>query len=216
MPRASKKNIDNMNNLSIPDIELLHAFFKMVCQLTNETFEEICKYFTKYPYKKGEYILKIGEVETKANIVVKGVVHQYMFDEDESKTINITPRGLSFNNLKSYIDGSPSLEVHEAITDVEIVSIDKKDIEILAQNNHEFSYLMFKIYEGILLDRENRMIVLQYRNPSKRLSLFHEIVQRANWILVDTQDKYIASYLNMTPQQYSKEKKIFFRSKKSE
>ncbi|WP_320020130.1 Crp/Fnr family transcriptional regulator [Labilibaculum manganireducens] len=205
-----------MNNLSSHDIELLHAFFKPASHLTDETFEEMSKYFTKYSYKKGESILKIGELETKASIVLKGVVHQYIFDEGESKTINITPKGLSFNSLKSYIDGSPSLEVHEAITDLEIVSIDKRDLEILTKNSHEFSYLMFKVYERILLDRENRMIVLQYRNPSKRFSLFHEIVERANWILKDTPDKYIASYLNMTPQQYSKEKNIFFRNKKSE
>ena len=51
------------------------------------------------------------------------------------------------------------------------------------------------------------MLMLQYRNPSKRYALFLEIVERAKWILEDTQDKYIASYLNMTPQQYSKEKK---------
>lgn len=121
---------------------------------------------------------------------------------------------MGFNNLKSYIDGSPSLEVHEAIINTTIISIEKKDIETLAQNNHEFSYLMFKIYERILLDRENRMVVLQNRNPSKRFSLFHEIVERADYILKDTQDKYVASYLNMTPQQYSKEKKCFYRSKK--
>ncbi|WP_321289557.1 hypothetical protein [uncultured Sunxiuqinia sp.] len=201
-----------MSNLSLHDIELLHTFLKPDNQLTAKTFHEISKYFTKYSYKKGESILKIGEIETKANIVVKGIVHQYIFDEEDSKTINITPEGLSFNNLKSYVQGSPSLEVHEAIMDTEIISIEKNDIEILAQSNHQFSYLMFKVYERILLDRENRMIVLQYRNPSKRFSLFHEIVERANWILKNTQDKYVASYLNMTPQQYSREKNIFFKS----
>ncbi|MAN28754.1 MULTISPECIES: Crp/Fnr family transcriptional regulator [Mesonia] len=203
-----------MNTLSSHDVDLLHTFLKADHQLTDKTFEEISKYFTKYVYNKGESILKIGEVETKANIVVKGVVHQYIFDEEDSKTINITPEGLSFNNLKSYLDGSPSLEVHEAIMDTEIISIEKNDIEILAQNNHEFSYVMFKVYEQILLDRENRMIVLQYRNPSKRFSLFHEIVGRANWILKNTQDKYVASYLNMTLQQYSREKHIFLKAKK--
>ena len=201
-----------MNDISKSDKEILYTFFKSACHLTKETFEEISIHFIKRSYKKGESILKIGEIETKANIVVKGVVHQYIFDEGESKTINITPKGLSFNNLKSYIVGSPSSEVHEAITNVEIISIDKKDIEILAQKNHEFSYLMFKVYEKILLDRENRMIVLQNRNPSKRFSLFYETVERAIWILKDAQDKYIASYLNMTPQQYSKEKKIFLKA----
>ncbi len=203
-----------MNNLNSHDIELLHTFLKHDSLLSEKTIKEVSKYLTKYSFKKGESILKIGEVETKANIVVKGVVHQYLFDEIDSKTLNITPEGFGFNNLKSYIEGSPSLEVHEAITDTEIISIEKNHIEILAQNNHEFSYVMFKVFERILLDRENRMVVLQYRNPSKRFSLFHEIVERANWILKNTQDKYVASYLNMTPQQYSREKNLFLKNKK--
>ncbi len=53
------------------------------------------------------------------------------------------------------------------------------------------------------------MLLLQYRSPQKRFRLFHEIVERSNWILDGTPDKYIASYLNMTPQQYSKEKRLF-------
>ena len=198
-----------MKKISASDHLVLYEFFNSTGQLIDEIFEEISNYFIKRSYKKGDSILKAGDVETKSNIVIKGVVHQYVFDKDESITINITPKGLCFNSLKSYIEESPSVEIHEAITDVEILSIEKEDLEILAKKNHEFSYLMFKVYEKILLDRENRMFMLQYRSPSRRYSLFHEIVERSRWILEDTQDKYIASYLNMTPQQYSKEKKKF-------
>jgi CRP-like cAMP-binding protein len=128
-------------------------------------------------------------------------------------TINITPKGLGFNSLKSYLNEVPSDEVHEAITDVEIVSITKHDLDMLVKKNHEFCYLMLKVYENILLDRENRTFLLQYKNPTKRFMLFHEIVERANWILGDTPDKYIANYLNMTPQQYSNEKKKMLKNR---
>ena len=136
-------------------------------------------------------------------------MHQYIFDDDVAITTNLTPLGLPFNSLKSYIEASPSLEIHEAITDVEIIYLEKKDMELLAQEYYQVSYLLYKIHENILLDRENRMLLLQYRNPQKRFRLFHETVIRSNYILEGTPDKYIASYLNMTPQQYSKEKRLF-------
>ncbi len=200
-----------MNELTTSDTQLLYDFFALSASVSDSLFEEICKYITKRIYPKGSAILKAGEVETKNNLVIKGVVLQYVYNEDVPITINITPRGLVFNSLKSYLDGSPSTEIHEAITDVEILTFEKKDLEMLAIKHPEFSYLMFKVYENILLDRENRMFLLQYRNPSKRYTLFHETMERANWILEDTPDKYIASYLNMTPQQYSKEKKKHFK-----
>ncbi|WP_158522823.1 Crp/Fnr family transcriptional regulator [Geofilum rhodophaeum] len=186
---------------------ILLDFLGLSAAPTDELIAEILRLLKKRSYKKGDYILKMGEVERNANIVVKGIVHQYVFDEEEQKTINITPRGLSFNSLKSYLGEQPSVEIQEALTDVEIIYLTKDDIETLAQRNPQFSYLMFKLYEKILYDRENRMFLLQNRNPSKRLRLFHENVERANLILQDTPDKYIASYLNMNPQQYSNEKK---------
>jgi len=196
-----------VKEFSTDEKQLLFDFLKLAAPLTADMFAEILQYFNKKSYNKGEYILKEGDIETNANIVIKGVVHQYIYDEEEIKTINITPKGLSFNSLKSYISELPSFEIQEAITDVELFYMSKKDIEILAKKNNQFSYLMFKVHERILLDRENRMFLLQYRNPAKRLKIFHENVERANLILKDTPDKYIASYLNMTPQQYSNEKK---------
>ncbi len=195
-----------MNSITEADYRLLYDFFSLSAPVSRELFEEIKPFLKKRIYLKGASILRSGEIETRSNIVIKGIVHQFVYDDDIPVTTNITPKGLAFNSLKSYIEGSPSLEIQEAVTDVELLSIEKQDMEELAQKNHQFSYLMYKIHESILLDRENRMFLLQYRSPAKRFRLFHDIVIRSNWILEGTPDKYIASYLNMTPQQYSREK----------
>ncbi len=191
------------------DYQFLFEFFNQLSPVSEVLFEKIKSFTQKKVFKKGDSILKAGEIECGSNLVLKGVVHQFVFDEDSIITNNITPAGLPFNSLKSYIEGSPSSEIHEAITDVELLYFAKEDIEQLAKADHEFSYLMYKIHEMILLDRENRMYLLQYRNPSKRYRLFYETIERSNWMLEDTPDKYIASYLNMTPQQFSKEKRLF-------
>ncbi|MEH0153250.1 cyclic nucleotide-binding domain-containing protein, partial [Limibacter armeniacum] len=138
-----------MNKISRSDYKVLHQFLESAEPLSEDLFEEIRDYISKKTYKKGEAILRAGDIEVNSNIVVKGVVLQYVFDEDIPITINITPKGLSFNSLKSYIDGSPSVEIHEAITDVEILTIKKNDLEMLAKKYHEFSYIMYKVYEKI-------------------------------------------------------------------
>jgi len=197
------------NNLEVN--QLLLDYLRLAAPVSDELFVEILKYFKQKSFKKGDLILKEGEIETNANVVVKGVVHQFIYDEDEPKTINLTPKGLAFNSLKSYIEEEPSIEIQEAITDVDLIYIAKKDIEMLAQKNGEFIYLMFKIYEKILLDRENRMSLLQYKKAAMRFRLFHEIIDRADLLLKDTPDKIIANYLNMNTQQYSYEKKIMLK-----
>jgi len=189
--------------------EILYRYMNSNEPISDNLFGEICSFIKKKHYSKGECILQYGEISTRSNLVVKGVVHQFVYADNEPVTTNITPQNLVFNSLKSYIEGSPSHEVHEAITDVDLLYFEKCDVDILAKNNKEASYLLYKIHENILLDRENRMFLLQHRNPSKRYQLFIDKVLRSNWILDDTPDKYIASYLNMTPQQYSKEKRNY-------
>ncbi|UII25837.1 Crp/Fnr family transcriptional regulator [Fulvivirga maritima] len=199
-----------MNNSS-SDLEQLKAFFNSIAPLPDDVFAEVIKYVKKKAYEKGEAILSSGQIETRSNFVLKGVVIQSIFDEGIPITLNITSAGLAFNSLKSYLENVPSEETHEAITPVEVLYILKSDLEMLAKAHHEFCYFLFKLHEVILLDRENRMFLLQHRQPGKRLFLFMQNVERANYILAETPDKYVASYLNMTPQQYSKEKKKYYR-----
>lgn len=61
-----------------------------------------------------------------------------------------------FNSLKSYIEEEPSLEIQEAITDVEFLCIEKQDMERLAKESRQF--FLYKIHEIIQRDRENRML----------------------------------------------------------
>ena len=188
--------------------QMVFEFFNKISPISDPLQKEISSLFKRKSYTKGESILKMGEVETHSNFVLKGVVHQFVYDEDQSITTNLTPSGLPFNSLKSYIEGCPSDEVQEAITDVDLIYLEKDDLEELMSRSHQFSYLMYKIHENILLDRENRMFLLQYRNPSKRFKLFHENVERSKGLIGCTPEKFLASYLNMTPQQYSREKRI--------
>ncbi|RCW38962.1 Crp/Fnr family transcriptional regulator [Marinilabilia salmonicolor] len=191
------------------DYEALYTFFNSIVDTNRVLFNRIIPFIHKGQYNRGETILNYGDIETRSNFVLKGVVHQFIYDE-LTVTTNLTPQGLPFNSLQSYMEKSPSLEVHEAITDVQLLYMEKEDQERLSKTDPEFCYLWLKIYENILLDRENRMYLLQHRSPQKRFRLFQEKVARCNWLLGGTPDKYIASYLNMTPQQYSKEKRIYY------
>ncbi|GAA5024961.1 hypothetical protein GCM10011506_09000 [Marivirga lumbricoides] len=189
------------------DHQMVFEFFNKISPVSTYLQTEISHLLKTKSFTKGQSILKMGEVETHSNFVLKGVVHQFVYDEDTVITTNLTPGGLPFNSLKSYIEGCPSLEVQEAITDVDLLYLEKNDLDALMAKSHEFSYLMYKIHENILLDRENRMFLLQYRNPSKRFRLFYENVERSKGLMGCTPEKFLASYLNMTPQQYSREKR---------
>ena len=194
------------------DFNILYNFINDSFKINEEIFDVVKSFCVKRVYKKGDCILKEGDIEQYSNVVIKGVVHQYIVDVDREVTTNLTPASLGFNSLMSYVNQVPTEEIQEALTDVEIISIKKEDIETILQRSNEVGFLLYRLHEDILLDRENRMHLLQYRSAAKRFKLFYENVKRSKLIIKHTPDKYIARYLKMNPQQYSKEKNIFYKS----
>lgn len=194
------------------EFKILYNFLRNSFAIDEEIFKVITNFCIKRKYKKGECILKEGDIELYSNIVLKGVVHQYIIDVDKEVTTNLTPIGLGFNSLTSYVHKTPSIEIQEAITDVELLSIEKRHIDEILNDHNEAGMLLYRIHEDILLDRENRMFLLQYRSAAERFRLFYQNVKRSKVILQHTPDKYIARYLQMNPQQYSKEKNNFFKN----
>ncbi|WP_299834407.1 Crp/Fnr family transcriptional regulator [uncultured Tenacibaculum sp.] len=201
-----------MQKIEDEDFKVFSNFLNNSFPVGQKLSNAIKSFCVKRVYKKGECILKEGDIELYSNIVLKGVVHQYIIDVDKEVTTNLTPTGLGFNSLTSYVNKTPSLEIQEALTDVELISIKKEHIEEILKDHNEVGMLLYRIHEDILLDRENRMHLLQYRSAAERFRLFYENVKRSKIILKHTPDKYIARYLKMNPPQYSKEKNNYFKN----
>lgn len=108
---------------------ILFNFFNQVYPITEIDFIPIVKNIKKKSYKKGEIVLGIGDIETKTSLVLKGFIHQYVIIEENLFTIDFSLSGMSYNNFTSYMENSPSNQIQEAITDVEILYFEKNDIE---------------------------------------------------------------------------------------
>jgi hypothetical protein len=64
--------------------------------------------------------------------------------EDEIFTTNISLSEMYFNNLKSYLEETPSVEIQTAMTDVEVLYLTKEQAEKLRYENHAFCYIYAK------------------------------------------------------------------------
>lgn len=186
---------------------VLHELFS----ISKEDFEPLQKILKTKRYKKGDLILKKGEIDLKHSFVVSGIIHQYVMIKDSMYTIDIKVSGMFFNSLKSYLEESPSLEIHEAITDVELVVFKKDDFEKLF-NEHTFCYIYMRSIESKFLERENRAFILQHLSAFERFKLFVELNPNAQRFLLEVPQKLLATYLAMTPQTYSKVKKKYFKT----
>lgn len=199
------------NNLLSSEKEILFDFLNQVYPITKIEFESIVSVFKKKAYKKTELILTTGQIETRSSLVLKGVVHQYVVIDGDIYTIDFSLSGMSYNNFTSYVENSPSFQIQEALTDVEILFIEKLDAERLLLENHSFCYIYTKLYEQVHLEREKRSLLLQHKNAYKRFELFLKTIIKSEDFLKEVPQKLIANYLSITPETYSRVKKKYFK-----
>lgn len=199
------------NKLSTSDIAMLGAFLSLEYDLPASDLDFLSENMTKRSYKKGDFILNEDEVERKNSFVISGIVHQYHMIENAKITINISLAGHAFHSRISYVEGSPSKQVQEALTDCTIIYIRKKDLERLMQKSNAFCFLLFKKYELFYLYRELRAFILQHKSPDQRFELFVTKDPRADRYLMEVPQKWVASYLGMRAETYSKVKSRYYK-----
>ncbi|WP_276165777.1 Crp/Fnr family transcriptional regulator [Zobellia alginiliquefaciens] len=191
---------------------ILFDFFNQVYPLTENDFEPLAKVIRKKKIKKGEFLLDIGQVETKTSLVLKGFIHQYTIIEDNLFTIDFSLTGMSFNNFTSYMENSPSNQIQEALTDSEIIYFEKEDIDKLLLLSHPFSFIYTKLFEQVHLERERRSLILQHKNAYKKYELFLITISKSKRFLEEVPQKLIANYLGMTAETYSRVKKTYLKN----
>ncbi len=195
------------------DTNTVQNLFSQISPVTEPDIKEVCSLLKKKQYHKSEKILNIGQTETCINFVIKGIVHIYTFVEDEVFTINISLPGMLFNSLDSYIYNRPTLEIQEVITDVEILCLEKKDVETLLRHNNTFCYVYAKLFEQVLNMREQRTLLLQYKSAFKRFENFTQNIASAERYLQEVPQKIIAQYLGLAPETYCRVKKQLLKKK---
>lgn len=202
MPTISQNDIDSVSNL-----------FSLITPITETDIIEVCRFLKKVKYSKDYKILNIGQTETCINFLIKGIVHMYTFVDGEKFTINISLPGMLFNSLDSYINNRPTSEIQEVIADVEILCLEKKDVETLMQQNKTFCYIYAKLFENVLNMREQRTLLLQYKSALKRFEHFIHNIANAERYMQEVPQKLVAQYLGLAPETYCRVKKQYLKKK---
>lgn len=200
-----------MHTITESDINLVYNLFSQITTITKADIEDMLVFLKKGKYEKNEKILDIGQTETRLNFVIQGIVHMYTYIDGEIFTINISLPGMLFNSLDSYLLTKPANLIQKAISDVEIIYLEKADAEHLMLKNNTFCYVYAKLFEYVLSVREQRTLMLQYRDASKRFDHFINLIPEGKLYLQEVPQKLIAGYLGLAPETFCRVKNQYFK-----
>ncbi|ULC58331.1 Crp/Fnr family transcriptional regulator [Flaviramulus sp. BrNp1-15] len=185
----------------VPGVDFLNSFTKV----SDKNIESLLKISELKKVKAGTQLIKLGEVPTKAYMIMSGIIRCYL----------ITESGKEFNKsfylpvnvvgpLTSLIHSKPSIFVFETLIDSEIYEVDFLRFKDLCEKNLEVNLLYSSVLESIYTRYETRLLELISMEAKDRYLELKKKIPNVDDIIPQY---HIASYLGITPVQLSRIRK---------
>ncbi len=165
-------------------------------------FEELITYTELEPF---EFLTKANEYPNDFFIIKTGLIRSYLQTEDGKEvTRNLFTPGDLTSSISAMIKKIPSELNYQALTKVTGYIGNFLKFKELTLKNHELSLLYIKTLESSYLKAESVILDISTHTATERyLNLKKKIPSIDNIIA----QRYIASYLNVSPVQLSRIKK---------
>ncbi|MEG1543328.1 MAG: Crp/Fnr family transcriptional regulator [Tannerellaceae bacterium] len=159
--------------------------------------------------KKGDYLLRTGELCLDAYFINKGVfVNLYVNEKgDESVTGFASDCQYPFLSALGYFTGAPSDFEIKAIEAGELLCFSRAHIEELSQRYPPFA----SYYQNVMLTIISKLYTLfAVRQSCTAEEFLRYLYTHYDWIVNRVPDKYIACFMGLTNSWYCKLKKRIF------
>lgn len=183
------------------DFSLLKKAFAPI-EFTKEMEAFFFEHWNYKTYKRGTFITEAGLTERYLFFVLEGVQVVYLIDKNGNQVVI----GFTFDNeiscvYDSLVTQKPSKYFLEALTHSKMLAITYENYEQLFKKFPEFNLWGRLFVERISMGRNNREIELLTKTTKERYQAF---LKRCPPQLKNIPQKYLASYLNMKPETFSR------------
>ncbi|WP_299556554.1 Crp/Fnr family transcriptional regulator [Seonamhaeicola sp.] len=153
-------------------------------------------------YKKGDFIVKSGDICDRIHLVRKGLVRGYFDYKDNEVTTWVGVDSDLVTSISGYVNKSPSLENVSCLEDTVTESLGVDDLEYALKNYPEMTTLYRTIMERYYLFAEYRVFLSRIPIAKDRYDYFLEIY--SDEVIKRLPKKYLASLLNIRPETLSR------------
>lgn len=189
------------------------VFLNSIASISEETFSEIKKITTFKRVKAGTRLVELGEVPSKAYMIVSGIVRCYLITESGKEFNKSFYLPVNFAaSLTALMKRKSSTFVFETLTDCKIYEIDYYKIMELCETKPDLKALYTKILEYFYIKYEKRLVESISLNATERYLQLKKQIPDVDRLI---SQYHIASYLGITPVQLSRVRKKIENTAKS-
>ena len=188
----------------------IREFINQHIELSDEEFQTLASKFHPVSFDKRTKVVEIGDIATTIYFVIKGITRRYFYrGKQEVITHLVTENGI-MGSVISFLTGEPSRYILETIEPVTALAISKQDIERLFLSDKKWEKFGRKILTSFFLQIEYRNLDNIRFSTKER---FINFMKQNPDLVMRVPQKYLASYLEIQPETFSRLKHLMVKEK---
>ncbi len=186
----------------------IRAYFLQFAAFTEEEWQLAKKRILILHVKKGNFLLKQGQVCRIVSFIEKGIVRMVYSSNGKSVTTGFAQEGEYISDYGSFLLQQPATYAIEALEDCELLTLNYEDLHFLYRQNIVYSEMGRKIAEKLFLDALQINSSILGERPEHR---YQELVKSNSPLLQRVPQFILASYLRISPEHLSRIRKKMLR-----
>jgi len=186
-------------------LEKLHHYLAAYVPLNKQEFSQLLPYIEIREFDKKVKVIREGEIERYLNIIAGGLARKYLPVKNNEITIQLATEGHIIHSELSFHNRTPSGSIVETIEPTVFFSISYDNLEQMYDQFPKVERLGRLLISELFIKKDSRYFDQLNKNTRER---FLEYIRTHPQMMQRVPQKYIASYLNIKPETFSRLKHL--------
>lgn len=194
-----------MDGISSGMLNDLMTFLNRFIEVSIEDFAELIAWTEPRQFEKKAILTKPGEVEEYMYFITSGLIRKYFLKKDHEIITHIVKEGGIIGSGESFLTGKPSKYFVEALEPTSAFAISRGKLEEMYRSSKKWEKLGRIMTTQYFLVQEMRLMDNIRFSTRER---FVKFMKENTDLLQRVPQKYLASYLNIKPETFSRLKHL--------
>ena len=186
-------------------IDTVRQYVSRFVTLSEKEFDLFAQVLEFREFGKKQFLVKEGEVEQYLNFIVQGLALKFFSKNKEEVITQIAKEYDLICSYESFLSGTPSTYAVVTIEPATFISISKQNVENLYLSSPKMERLGRMLVTQQFLAKEHWDYDRMRLNSHER---FIKFIKDNASLLQRVPQKYLASYLNIKPETFSRLKHL--------
>lgn len=181
--------------------------------ITREELIDLLQYCEIRRFDKRVVIVREGEIDNYLNLVVKGLIRKYLPVKKNEVILQLATEGHVVQSEISYLTQTPSMVILETLEPTILLSLTYDKMEEALDKFPKGERLGRLILAGMFIKKDDNRYNRLLKSTRER---FFDYIDHHPHMLQRVPQKYLASYLQIKPETFSRLKALISKRKKIE